>query len=137
MTAKTATTEFNIHDRIHRNLSSDTINAIRLFVSYLSKAELDNVSKVILYGSRARGDHRPDSDIDIAVIFHHANPDEAVRHKLQMRLSEIRSEAMLQADIPVSAIALWETQVHHPEAQNNPYFFHDINAEGIDVDNLL
>ena len=44
---------------------------------------------------------------------------------------------MLQADIPVSAIALWETQVHHPEAQNNPYFFHDINAEGIDVGKLL
>lgn len=30
------------------------------------------IEKIILFGSRARGDHRPDSDIDLAFSF---NPD--------------------------------------------------------------
>ena len=30
----------------------------------------DRIERVVLYGSRARGDHRPDSDYDIAVFLH-------------------------------------------------------------------
>jgi uncharacterized protein len=29
----------------------------------------DRLERVVLYGSRARGDHRPDSDYDIAVFI--------------------------------------------------------------------
>lgn len=29
----------------------------------------DRIERVVLYGSRARGDHRPDSDYDIAVFL--------------------------------------------------------------------
>ena len=36
--------------------------------------------QVIAFGSRARGDHRPDSDLDLAVIF--ANDDEKLRRRL-------------------------------------------------------
>lgn len=30
----------------------------------------DRIERVVLYGSRARGDHREDSDYDIAVFLH-------------------------------------------------------------------
>jgi len=33
----------------------------------------DRLERVVLYGSRARGDHRPDSDYDIGVFI--KNPD--------------------------------------------------------------
>lgn len=44
------------------------------FVQQLS--ELPFVSKIILYGSRARGDHRDRSDIDIAVECHDATRED-------------------------------------------------------------
>lgn len=36
-------------------------------------ANYDNVSKVILYGSRAKGDYRPGSDIDLTIIGEELN----------------------------------------------------------------
>ena len=39
--------------------------SIQQLVSYLAGS--DSVSKIILFGSRARGDHRDNSDFDIAV----------------------------------------------------------------------
>ena len=39
--------------------------------------------KVLLFGSRARGDHRPDSDIDLIVVF------SAIEHDRQLAV-EIR-----------------------------------------------
>lgn len=33
----------------------------------------DRYSKLILFGSRARGDHRPDSDADVAIVLRDRN----------------------------------------------------------------
>ncbi|QLC23839.1 nucleotidyltransferase domain-containing protein [Parasphingopyxis algicola] len=35
------------------------------------------ISQVYLYGSRARGDHRPDSDIDLAIVMKPQASDES------------------------------------------------------------
>lgn len=39
-----------------------------LFVGHLNRVCPGEVEKVILYGSRARGDNRPDSDMDILIL---------------------------------------------------------------------
>ena len=47
--------------------------------------------QIILFGSRARGDHRPESDLDLAVILD--TPDDAVRQRLpQTVLRGLRME---------------------------------------------
>lgn len=40
------------------------------FREAVAQAYGDRLERVVLYGSRARGDHRPDSDYDIAVFIH-------------------------------------------------------------------
>ena len=40
------------------------------FRAAVAEAYGDRLERVVLFGSRARGDHRPDSDYDIAVFIH-------------------------------------------------------------------
>ncbi len=51
-----------------------TAQAMAEFIDRLRHADLPPVQRVLLYGSRARGDHGDDSDIDIAVVFRGAPP---------------------------------------------------------------
>ena len=46
-----------------------TAQAMDEFIDRLRHADLPPVQRVLLYGSRARGDHGDDSDIDTAVVF--------------------------------------------------------------------
>lgn len=43
--------------------------AIEKFSTAIAEMYGDRLSKVVLYGSRARGDARPDSDYDVAVFL--------------------------------------------------------------------
>ncbi len=42
---------------------------LKRFSAALGEAYGDRLERVVLFGSRARGDHRPDSDYDIAVFI--------------------------------------------------------------------
>jgi uncharacterized protein len=42
---------------------------LKRFRKAVGEAYGDRLERVVLYGSRARGDHRPDSDYDIAVVI--------------------------------------------------------------------
>lgn len=47
----------------------DTTQALRDVRPRLERAFGNRLRGVILYGSRARGDHRPDSDADVLVVL--------------------------------------------------------------------
>ncbi|MFN3967254.1 MAG: nucleotidyltransferase domain-containing protein, partial [Endomicrobiia bacterium] len=51
------------------NLTDTEKQALKEVVDRLRKLYGDNLSKVILYGSKARGDATDDSDIDILVVL--------------------------------------------------------------------
>ena len=48
------------------DLDLDTKRAVGSFMTHLADAKLPAISRVLLYGSRARGDYQADSDVDIA-----------------------------------------------------------------------
>ena len=113
------------------DLDQDTRTAVNSFVEHLSPVGLPGISRLLLYGSRARGDYREDSDVDIAVVFAGAAPVSYDRFKLLMQLSDIRTLAIIDTGLTVSAICLWEDEFRHPEQQNNPSFYHNVVADGI------
>lgn len=49
-------------------LSSIEQNILKLFIEHLNRVCPGEVEKVILYGSRARGDNHTDSDMDILIL---------------------------------------------------------------------
>lgn len=71
----------------------------------------DRLRQVVLYGSHARGDARPDSDIDVLVVLKgDVQPHEERRHT-----EGILSEVSLEFDTVVSCFFVSEQRYLHPD----------------------
>ncbi len=58
-----------------------TDEIVEKFIKRLEKSGFkDKIEKIYLFGSRARGDERPDSDYDVLVVAQ--NPDTAFKDKI-------------------------------------------------------
>lgn len=62
--------------------------------------------RIILFGSRARGDHRPDSDVDLLVVKESDEPRYARSGKLYTALARLPVEVEILVYTPVE-IAEW------------------------------
>ena len=97
-------------------------------ISLLKKAipEIVPEGKAFLYGSRARGDFRPDSDIDILILL----PDTYEGKEFVLRQSEISAELYLLSlnnDIDISPVITVEKIFKQRETP----FTLNIKREGI------
>lgn len=72
---------------------------LRRFGSALAEAYGDRLERAVLFGSRARGDFRPDSDYDIAVFIH--RPDSWLTEVI--RLADIGTDVLLETGAVISA----------------------------------
>jgi predicted nucleotidyltransferase len=85
----------------------------------------DRLTQMILYGSQARGDARPDSDIDVLVVLKgEVNPGEEIK-----KTSHIRANLSLQNDEVISCLFMDEHRFTH---YNGP-LLRNIRKEGIAV----
>jgi len=70
------------------------------------------LEKLVLYGSRARGDAEPDSDIDVLVVLKggkERSPDE------KRRTSELRAEICLRNSVVISLMYVSVDDYHHDD----------------------
>ncbi|WP_218569051.1 nucleotidyltransferase domain-containing protein [Pseudomonas sp. A-1] len=109
-------------------LDRETEAAARRFLSLI--ADRYDIAGALLYGSRARGTHRPDSDADLAVIL----PGEH-QHFLSAKLAmaDVAFDVLLETGILISPLPIWLDEWKHPENYSNPALLHTIAAEGIPV----
>lgn len=105
-------------------LHSTTLNGLKPFLSRLKAWNPD--SRAVLFGSRARGDFRADSDADVLIIFE-SKPSEA-----QVRtLSDMAFEALLETGVRVQPVAIDEPTWTSPDRSSNPIFLRTVSREGI------
>lgn len=108
------------------NIDPDTERAARAFVAKV--ASQYDLAGAILFGSRARRSHRPDSDADIAVLLH------GQRGKFldtKLALADIAYDVLLETGVLIQPLPVWEEEWEHPERYTNPALLQNIDREGV------
>jgi predicted nucleotidyltransferase len=94
------------------------------FRSALGQIYGERIERVVLYGSRARGDHHPDSDYDIAVFIN--NPG-TLCEELH-RLASISTDILLETGAVISAMPF-----HAGSYRERTGFMHELRIDGLDL----
>jgi predicted nucleotidyltransferase len=111
-----------------KSLDTTTENAVRRFLDLISK-HYDMVGAIV-YGSRARGDYREDSDADVAVLLGKVN----VRFwDILMDMSDTACGVLRETGILISPLPIRTEDWEHPENYSNPDLLHNIAVEGVRV----
>lgn len=107
-------------------IDHDTEEAVRYFLTLI--ANRYDIAGSILYGSRARGTHRPDSDADVAVLL-------KGKHQrvlpTTLAMADVAYDVLLETGINISPLPVWLDEWEHPENYSNPALLHNIVREGI------
>lgn len=87
-----------------------------------------SVSRAVLFGSRARGQHAASSDADVAVIMT-GPPAEFLRTKLA--LADIAFDVLLETGVLIQPLPIWEEEWDHPARYPNPQLLQNIRRDGV------
>lgn len=109
-----------------KSLDPDTEKAVRRFLALI--ADRWDVAGAIVYGSRARGTHRPDSDADVAVLL---RGERQRTLTTALAMVDVACDVELETGIYVSPLPVWLDEWEHPENYSNPELLRNIAREGV------
>ena len=104
----------------------DAIRVAKVFLARI--ADHYAISGAWLYGSRARGDARMDSDVDLAVVI------EGSRAEMRSFSGDMAEEAfdhLLETGLLISPLASSVQDWDAPENFSNPFLLLNIQREGV------
>lgn len=81
-----------------------------------------------LFGSRARRDHRDDSDADVAVVLS-GSGGPFVETKLA--LADIAYDVLLATGVRIQPLPIWAEEWRRPDDYPNPQLLRNIRREGV------
>lgn len=99
---------------------------IQQYVSNIHDIYGSHLRQIILYGSYARGDFRPDSDIDIMILLDLSDID---IKKYRHQLSDMTFDFNMDYDVDIKPIA--KNEEHYRKWIDNYPFYSNVNREGV------
>lgn len=114
-----------VQERITR-LDAATQRAISLFTQRI--ANRYDMAGAILFGSRARQTHRPDSDADVVILLR-GEHQRFLPTKLAM--ADVAFDVLLETGVNISPLPVWVDEWEHPETFSNPRLLKTIAREGV------
>lgn len=101
--------------------------ALRDFAAGVALQQAGRFRQALLFGSHGRGDARPDSDVDVAVILSDM-PDGLIDTTVAM--ADVAYDILLETGIDIQPVPLTEDQWRHPTRHSNPLLVENIRREG-------
>jgi predicted nucleotidyltransferase len=108
--------------KVDQALANDPI--LRRFRAALAETYGSRLERIVLFGSRARGDHRPDSDYDIAVFIR----DTRDFMEESTRLAEVSTDILFATGAVISA-----TPFSAGAWRERTGFMHELREDGFDL----
>jgi uncharacterized protein len=110
-------------------LSTHEREALAAFRQELARHHRDRVQPVFLFGSKARGDAGPDSDVDVLVAL--TTDDPRVRSDVRRLAARISLEYGLLISVRAAGRSRWAELARYRFP-----LYQAIQAEGIDLDHV-
>lgn len=110
----------------HNRIDRDTLKAIQQFLLLIGHRY--NMVGAILYGSRARGTHRPDSDADVLVLI---KGEHQRTMTTTLAMADVAYDVLLETGINITPLPVWLDEWEHPDRYSNPELLYNIVREGI------
>jgi antitoxin ChpS len=109
------------------NISNETESTATL--AFLEKLRgTYDVAHAIMFGSRARGDHGPDSDLDLAVVL---NGQRGNFIDTRLDMAGLAFDVLMETGVLVQPFPMWDGDLAHPERFTNPALIQNIVEDGI------
>ncbi len=113
--------------RDERRVLEDYVAAVRAHYG-------DRLDDVLVFGSRARGEARDDSDVDVAVILNDPIED-FWREKIT--LTDLAYDALAEAGLFIQAWAIGKGEWEAPERHYNPRFVEAAKRDAKRIDEVV
>ncbi len=110
-------------------VDQDVLNAVRQFTMKLSTRY--DIARLVLFGSRARGDHHTESDVDLA-IFLNTEISDFVSVKLDM--VDDAYDIFLETNHYIQPLPIGNEADKAIRQYLNPALLNNIRIEGIEID---
>ena len=104
------------------------VEAIQKFASLAANRYC--LVEVWLFGSRARGTHVEESDVDVAVILQGARRDQRFLD-VKLDMSDLAFDVLLESGLNISPFPIWEDEWANSGSHTNPSLLHNIKNEGV------
>lgn len=101
---------------------------LKQYIEEIGKIYGEHLKSVILYGSYARGDFRPESDIDIMILLDLSDLEIC---KYRKQLSWITYDFNEEHDIDIKPIA--KSEAHYKKWLNAYPFYANVKREGVEL----
>lgn len=110
------------------SIDAATLEAVRAFAA--AAARRFPLREAVLFGSRACGTARPDSDADVMLLLDGAT---GAFMETKLDLADIAFDAMLDSGVRVQPLPVWDDEWRDPDRWVNPELLRNIRHAGISV----
>ena len=107
-------------------IDQETEGAVRRFLALIGSRF--DIAGAILYGSRARGTHRPDSDADVVILL---KGEHQRVLPTTLAMADVAYDVLLETGVNISPLPVWVDEWERPETSPNPELLENIAKEGV------
>jgi len=105
--------------------------ALRLFASAAARVYRDRIYRMVIFGSRARGDATLRSDLDVAVVLSECHVD---HYREKMTLADLAYEAIMETGVHVQPWPISIAEWRDPETHHNPNLVRAMRRDGLAIE---